>query len=257
MDLNKGVSIVLHSDEAGDGQLKSMVDMGLMQARTMSGQMVASMPPGKEAEKVKEMIGVLLDGLKVERDGNVVRAAYRGEQSPAMLVGALAAVAIPAFVTYIRKSKASEVQMNLAMCHRAVLQGFLDEQILPDGTLQSRVLPATMKEPVCPGGKTVATLDGKSAEFAPGLFGDGGKGEILGKVGIGFSGPSLACYRLEVDTPGATPKTGQGFTCHGWTNIDGDDKPAHWKVRCVYQGEGSDEAFDCSEVERDPASDDW
>src|SRR5512137_212779 len=57
------------------------------------------------------------------------------------IIGILAAVAIPAFINYIRKSKISEVNENLDKCYKGAVDFFDKPRVNADGTTLSSRLP--------------------------------------------------------------------------------------------------------------------
>ena len=80
------------------------------------------------------------------------------------IIGILAAVAIPAFITYIRKSKASEVNENLDKCYKGVVD-FYDKPIADAvGLVTSSTLPAGPMGQLSPKGAAgtcaIGDLDG-------------------------------------------------------------------------------------------------
>ncbi|MCA9559190.1 MAG: prepilin-type N-terminal cleavage/methylation domain-containing protein [Myxococcales bacterium] len=58
------------------------------------------------------------------------------------IIGILAAVAIPAFMKYIRRSKTSEATMNIRKLFDSSVSYFNEEQALRDGTIIERQFPA-------------------------------------------------------------------------------------------------------------------
>jgi hypothetical protein len=169
-----------------------------------------------------------------------------------LLQGIMAAVAIPAFIDYIRKSKASEVHMNLNNCYHGVVSYFDSEHQLANGTPVVGVLPRSTAM-VCAGGVSGPEgLSGESAfvevpESARAAFAD---------LGWEFNERSYACFRYHSDAAGAKPADGDTITCEGWTDLDDDDKPAHWVLRATYRADkasfvrdnkhyyGADEEYD-------------
>jgi hypothetical protein len=257
MSMSKGLSAVIIGDEAGLGQLKVMAEMGLMQVKSEMAAIPKDIPPDQKeiyGQTIKSA-GEFLEGIKIEQDGKQLVMSYRGTQEPYFLAGLMAAVAIPAFVTYIRKSKASEMLENLDRCYKGAVDYHDKPRGLADGTTVSGIMPPAMPEPICPGDRTIETLDSESRLFDPKLFTKAGKGAVFQMIWMVLTEKSFACYHLTMDTPGGAPKDGQKFTCHAWTDLDDDDKAAHWTKAGVFHAEGG--YFRGSHVWHDPEADDW
>jgi len=90
------------------------------------------------------------------------------------IIGILAAVAIPAFMKYIQRSKTSEATMNIRKLFDSSVSYYNEEQADRQGTIQPRQFPVTAEAPagwaagVCAGGSStkfqpeVATWDAAS-----------------------------------------------------------------------------------------------
>jgi type IV pilus assembly protein PilA len=164
------------------------------------------------------------------------------------IIGILAAVAIPAFINYIRKSKASEVHENLDKCYKGVVD-FFDKPVgQPNGTVLSSRLPPDQTR-VDPS----AGLSGDSSFIDPALFKVDGEG--FNAIGFVLTEASYGAYAMESDAPGVTPAAGQAFRCHGYTDIDGDGVEAHWQKTGTYVGETS--SWQGGHVWHDDTTDDW
>ncbi len=79
------------------------------------------------------------------------------------IIGILAAVAIPAFMKYIRRSKTTEATMNLRKMFDASVAYYSEEHSNRDGTILARQFPATVTS--TPNG--FACTDGASKKHAP------------------------------------------------------------------------------------------
>jgi hypothetical protein len=156
---------------------------------------------------------------------------------------------------YKLKAKLTEVQINLDKCYLGIINYFDKPHAKQNGTVFTSVLPPAMPEPVCPAGRSMDTLSSEPARFNPAQFEEGGKAATLGKISLIIIEPTAACYQLTMTTPGETPKSGTAFTCHAWTDLDDDDKAAHWTKDGVYTEETS--SFKATLVKRDQKGDDW
>ncbi len=131
------------------------------------------------------------------------------------IIGILAAVAIPAFVDYIRKSKASEVNENLDKCYKGVVDYFDKPQAASNGTVTSSVLPGNVTE-VCPSGTNPTGNSGFLAANTP--------GPAFGWI---ISDAVYGCYGMNVSAT--------GFSCSARTDIDADAAYATWQKNATYE----------------------
>jgi len=170
------------------------------------------------------------------------------------IIGILAAVAIPAFVEYIRKSKSTEVHENLDRCYKGVLDYFERPRGELDGRVRSLLLPPSMGGPVAPPGG-LAALDGTSKLIAPVSY-DLGDGPTMKAIGFVLTEATYGAYQfLTTVAPTTTPNTGDTFECVGWTDIDNDDLLARWVKRGTYAA--STASWQGGHVWHDNASDNW
>ncbi len=172
------------------------------------------------------------------------------------IIGILAAVAIPAFIDYIRKSKASEVNENLDKCYKGAVDYYDKPHSLENGVTVSLVLPDSMGAPVCPADCGVSGLTGESNFIPPQHFEDdaGGDGSTLRAINLVITEAVYGCYQFENHT--STPmEDDDTFACRAWTDIDDDGSPAHWQKMGVYQAETS--SFQGGHVWHDNDSDEW
>lgn len=193
--------------------------------------------------------------LQLARQGNSVDLSLPTDMlyGTVAVTGVLAAVAIPAFIQYIRRSKLSEVHPLLDQCVRTTIAYCERPRVRPDGTTVSATLPRSMQAAICPGGVRIADLDGSSAPIPAAAYQAGGAGEVLAEIGWVIREPVYGCYWLEVDSPGHPLQEGIGFTCHAYIDIDEDGRPAHFTKRATYSA--ARETFISGPVERDPLSD--
>jgi type IV pilus assembly protein PilA len=130
----------------------------------MGGQM-----PAKDFETMKAMAktawdGMLVDGFLTTRWQVDGRGLKLGE-GPAMMamVGILAAVAIPAFMKYIRRSKTAEATMNLRKLFDSSVSYLHSEHATPEGKILPRHFPKSA--PRTPA--TTACKDGEPIKHMP------------------------------------------------------------------------------------------
>ena len=184
------------------------------------------------------------------------------------IIGILAAVAIPAFINYIRKSKASEVQENLNMCYKGLVDYFDKPRVVADGTTHSSVLPDSAAfGVVCPGALTDVTISGSSG-YIPWEGAYAAVMPLYKNINFLITDAVYGCLVYLLTGAGATVAlpsddsllavtdcaTG-AFSCQAWTDLDNDDLPAHWCKNAGWSGvQGT---FRAGAVWLDDTSDDW
>ena len=162
------------------------------------------------------------------------------------IIGILAAVAIPAFINYIRKSKASEVNENLDKCYKGVVDYFDKPRADTRGLVSSSSLPAGMSliSPKGAAGVCANTdLDGDSG-FLTYAAGAGGDLEQYKSISWIVTDAVYGCYQYDFENaPSGTANQPLAFKCRAWTDIDDDDVLAIWWKQAGWLfGEGSFQA---------------
>lgn len=148
------------------------------------------------------------------------------------IIGILAAVAIPAFIGYIRKSKASEVHENLDKCYRAVDNWFQKPIGQQSGLVVTQTLPVTQAR-VCSG----IALSGESGFIDPASYKKGGAAEVFGQIGFVLTEATYGCYAYDSVAQGARPAEGNTFMCDSWTDLDENGVEAHWGKQGLYKAD--------------------
>ena len=172
------------------------------------------------------------------------------------IIGILAAVAIPAFIDYIRKSKATEVQENLDKCYKGVVDYFDKPHGRRDGTTFSSYLPPAHAQ-ICAALVAEADLSGESAFIDPTVYDipAGGAAESFKAINFILTEATYACYAYTPSTAMGPLAAGDSFDCEAWTDIDDDGDVAYWTKRGTYQIATS--SFQGGHVWHDSANDDW
>lgn len=154
------------------------------------------------------------------------------------IIGILAAVAIPAFIDYIRKSKQSEVHENLDKCYKGVVDYFDKPHGRPDGTTFSSQLPPDQTAKIGPlhaggGACDPVQLSGESGFIPPAVYetaGGAGAAAVFRSIKFVLTEATYACYNMNSSAPMSQAAVGDTFHCQAWTDIDDDEDPAHmWK----------------------------
>lgn len=172
------------------------------------------------------------------------------------IIGILAAVAIPAFINYIRKSKASEVNENLKRCFRGVVD-YYDKpraragDINTVGTVTSSSLPLDMAPffPEPQGG--IAGLNGDTGyvNWTGHANNDDYKAIDWVVTEAIYGGYD---YDLNAQPSGLNAKA-VAFYCEAWTDIDDDNAVAHWLMPGIW--DDPVEAFTSGAVANDGVAD--
>jgi prepilin-type N-terminal cleavage/methylation domain-containing protein len=140
------------------------------------------------------------------------------------IIGILAAVAIPAFTSYLKKSKASEVHENVNRCYRNVEEFFLTPQRLPTGQRQQFMLPDAVPGEVC--ATNTGDLDGDSRyiDFTQNTA------ATFRLIGFVVAEATYACFDYDRSDP--RPSTAQDwYECIAITDLDDDNNLAYWRKR--------------------------
>lgn len=180
------------------------------------------------------------------------------------IIGILAAVAIPAFVNYIRKTKAAELSENLDRCYKAGVDYFDKPRPAENGEVRSSLLPNTFAQviPAGKGGCTGPNLDGASGYP---VYTDLTNYQNINWV---IRDAIYACYQYTTthgnvalgNAPIPIGANGIGvFTCEAWTDLDNDNVEAHWTKGAAWTGTagGGAASFQAGAVWHDNASGDW
>ena len=155
------------------------------------------------------------------------------------IIGILAAVAIPAFINYIRKSKAAEVNENLDRCYKGVVDYYDKPRVEATGlSAASQLPPSTIQAcPVWANGTTatvgtliaetgyinytnITVVPFKQIEF---VITDAVYGCY--QYVLGAQGPSMSGVADNLNV----------FNCLAWTDIDDDGTTANWKKAAFWR----------------------
>lgn len=179
------------------------------------------------------------------------------------IIGILAAVAIPAFIEYIRKSKASEVNENLDKCYKGIVDYYDKPQVDAVGQTRASELPTDLAQLFPSAAVNPAGLDGSSSFIAwdtlaaqtrtdyrniNWLIADAVYGAYQ-YLALGHGNAAMGSADII-----ATDDTDGAFVCRSWTDIDNDDVIAAWyKVSSWIANEGT---FRAGAVSND-GTDNW
>jgi len=182
------------------------------------------------------------------------------------IIGILAAVAIPAFINYIRKSKASEVHENLKRCYRGVVdyfdkpRAYFDASGLTTGTVTSSSIPPIDFAQFGPGANAACVLGNLSGDTGYPAWPAEAAGNITEtykNIDFMVTEAIYACYQYDYVAQPDTITTGEtvSFYCDAWSDIDDDNVIAFWQIPGVWNADT--DAFRSGAVAHDPATGDW
>lgn len=171
------------------------------------------------------------------------------------IIGILAAVAIPAFIDYIRKSKTSEVHENLDKCYKGSIDYFDKPRGMSNGTTESAVLPPSMGGELCAANAgTIGGLSGDSGLITATAYAPTQTGEVFKAIGFILTEATYACYQYTCSVRRPTANA-DFFTCAAWTDIDDDGNEAGWHK--VGQYNVTTSSFAGGHIWHNDGTDDW
>jgi type IV pilus assembly protein PilA len=174
------------------------------------------------------------------------------------IIGILAAVAIPAFINYIRKSKAVEVNENLDRCYKGVVDYYDKPRVNMAGLTSSSLMPPTTIQ-ACPtmADGTTAAVGSLKGETGYIEYGDAAAALPFKQIEFIITDAVYGCYQYDDEGRAGLgfPVTdvSPAFSCHAWTDIDNDDVEAHWLKTANWRG--AESAFSAGAVANDGTDD--
>lgn len=177
-----------------------------------------------EAKKDPQVAAVLDSGaLKALKDDPTVSGGWRLDgdgllatsdtalQGTAAMMGVMAAIAIPAFVKYIKRSKTSEATMNIRKMFDASVSYYNEERFARDGTPLPRAFPPST---------TITPFQDRCATGADKYAPDPKAWDQPGWLALNFALDDPHYYRYEYVSSGSGP--GAAFTARAIGDLDCD-----------------------------------
>jgi type IV pilus assembly protein PilA len=155
------------------------------------------------------------------------------------IIGILAAVAIPAFINYIRKSKASEVNENLDKCYKGVVDYYDKPRVDANGLSSSSVLPPGL-DIMCPTTAAGVTSLGNLEAETGYINYTAVQAAAYKQIEFVITDAVYGCYQFDTTHGGASlanvdiPSV---FVCRAWTDIDNDNLEAQWVKTATWRGD--------------------
>jgi type IV pilus assembly protein PilA len=144
------------------------------------------------------------------------------------IIGILAAVAIPAFMKYIRRSKTVEATMNVRKLFDSSVSYFEGEHADKGGNSLAKMFPTAPTSQPTPWGGVVSTCCGQT-------------GDKCAPNATNFNDPTWSALNFSVDDPfyfgyqynSAGTETGANFQAYAFGDLDCD------KINSTYERSGS------------------
>ncbi len=151
------------------------------------------------------------------------------------IIGILAAVAIPAFVKYIRKSKTVEATEALDKIKIGARQYYVADHWLTNGTLAPKAFPVVTAGTTPSGAPTACCTSGGKCSSATSVWDDNGWGPMH------FALTEPHYYGYSFATTGTSNAALYTATAQG--DLDCDGTYSTWEIRGSIDDEGSVRAF--------------
>ncbi|MFH1018175.1 MAG: prepilin-type N-terminal cleavage/methylation domain-containing protein [Pseudomonadota bacterium] len=120
------------------------------------------------------------------------------------IIGILAAVAVPAFMRYIKKSKNTEALINIRKIYDGEVAYFTEDHVLQNGTILTKQFVSVGPNPT-----TALSIQKATANW-----------ETDGWIALKFGTDSPVLYRYQAIATGTG--TGSAFTAQAQGDVDGD-----------------------------------
>ncbi len=144
----KGIAVEIEAKVEVLDNIDALVTLGRVQGRTVLDKQKAQLETLPVGEGTLVIVAdayydMLFERLGPKREGNRMRMELTMDLWGATpLIGILAAVAIPAFLKYVKKSKTAEATLNLGLIHRGAAAHFCTPQFDQDGNALPNQFPA-------------------------------------------------------------------------------------------------------------------
>ncbi len=152
------------------------------------------------------------------------------------IIGVLTAVAVPAFVKYIRKSKTVEAIESLAKIKMGARQYFVADKWLTNGTIAPKAFPIITTNPSPPSAPASCCANGGKCWFPTSSWDSWGWAPL--HFGITESPHYYGYTFLSSGT-----STSAVYTATAQGDLDCDGKTSTWEIRGSIDDEGSVRAF--------------
>jgi type IV pilus assembly protein PilA len=147
------------------------------------------------------------------------------------IIGVLAAVAIPSFVKYIRRSKTTEATMNLRKMYDGAVAYYVGEHADINGVVANKQFPVS--GPAVPDLATLTSLGGSRYASAPSEWKQAGWSALDFQI----SDAQIFSYEFTNDNPGVSGN-GAAATMHSYGDQNGNGVLAVFERHMVGTQEG-------------------
>ena len=206
------VLLMIHGQESSLEMIEGQITLMKAMAKAMLDQGMAGIdrvdvPKGVGLIAAKHLWPVLSEQLTPKRDGEYMSIELQipGGLGMVSVVGVLAAVAVPAFIKYLRRAKTTEAVDVLDRLYRGVHAYHGKERVRADGTVTTCQLPsATGRVPAV--GTCCADLGGPDSDGDDRCDGDEAEwDEAFGILEVPYPGPHFFTYELLPDPKSTEP----------------------------------------------------
>ena len=206
------ILLLVHGQETSLEMIEGQLTLAKAMAKAMLDQALtgvdrAPVPQGMGLIVAKHLWPVVAEQLTPKRDGETlwIDLQIPGGLGMVSVVGVLAAVAIPAFIKYIQRSKTSEVHGNLQALYRAAGDYYLAERVAPDGSVVTCEMPPAMG-PVPRGGTCCGALGDADPDGNDRCDGDEEEwNAAFGALKVPYPGSHYYTYEILPDPTSDTP----------------------------------------------------
>ncbi len=220
-----GLTVEIEASTEVLDSIDALVNMGKVQGRTMIDKAKAELDHMPVAEGTAIILAdayynVLFERLAPKRDGNKMRMELTmAVWGATPVIGVLAAVAIPAFLKYIKKSKISEVTYNLDRMKRSAALYFCTERVDEAGNLLPAQFPPTAE--LTPKAGCCFSFGGPDADRDDACDPDAARFAGEGWQALSFQIDEKHWFSYEFRSNGATGNDAE-FTAAAYGDLDCD-----------------------------------
>jgi type IV pilus assembly protein PilA len=208
----KDILLLIHGQEASLEMIEGQITLMKAMAKAMLDQSLAgidNVDVGQGAGLIvaKHLWPVLSEQLTPKRDGEYMSLGIQipGGLGMVSVVGVLAAVAVPAFIKYMKKAKTSEAVSTLDQLYRGSVAHYAMERVAADGGVSACQLPPAAG-PVPAAGTCCGAFGGADSDGDDRCDGDEAEWDAaFGSLKVPYPGSHYFTYELLPDPRSTEP----------------------------------------------------
>jgi type IV pilus assembly protein PilA len=140
-----------------------------------------------------------------------------------VILGVLAAVAIPAFIKYIRRAKTSEAEDKISEMFRSSVSYFTNENVARGATAAALAPQFPVSQELTPDGDCTACSGNDDGRCDPSSYGaEDWDTPTWQALNFAISDPHYFVYQYRATNTGAVRGTGSTFTARAQADLDAD-----------------------------------